>query len=107
MPAIGFKQSYTGKKLSNPYIGHSRPLEYTGQSRELAMASKTIYATKNGVKVVINAPAFNYRNPYSEVDMRAEMTRVLPEENAELAKLAQEEFMKLGQLIPLEKVRIG
>lgn len=105
MPAKGFNQSYTGRKLA--IKKHTRPLEWSGDSMRSVMASNTIRATRFGVTVAMHAPNLNYRNPHSQIDMRAELTRVLPEENAHLAKVAQAKFQQLGHLIPLEKVRIG
>jgi len=73
----GFKRSYTGKKLAR--VGHTRPLEYTGESRERASHPRIVATARRGeakVRVIMNAPTFNFRRPGSSIDMRKELTTV-------------------------------
>jgi hypothetical protein len=69
--------SYTGKKQRK--FHHTLPLVWSGQSRTLAgIRDVRATATRNRtrVRVVIHAPALNWRNPVTAIDLRDEMTRV-------------------------------
>jgi hypothetical protein len=82
----GFKRTYTGKKLAK--FGHSHPLEYTGESRERASTPRIVATAKRGeakVRVIMNAPAFNFKRPGSAIDMRKELTTVSRREADEIA----------------------
>lgn len=68
-----YKRSYTGQKERQ--FGHTRPLEFSGASRQLTRI-RDVRSTSKGVRVVLRAPTFNYRHPKSRINMRAEMTRV-------------------------------
>lgn len=73
----GFRASYTGKKLKR--FDHTRPLEYTGESRRRTRNPRIVATAKRGeakVRVVMNSPGFNRRYAGSPIDMRAELTRV-------------------------------
>lgn len=71
-----------------PAIGEDKPLVFTGRSRERALSSPNIkvkapnYQTYVG-QAVINAPAFNF-SAGARIDMRAEVTRLHPTEEAKL-----------------------
>jgi len=84
----GFKRSYTGRKLR--LKGHTRPLVYSGESYLRVIASRnnvTATATKGQAKARLrmNAPALNFRNPRSRIDMRAELTTISAAEGAEMS----------------------
>ena len=71
-----------GKRRNN---GPPRPLVFTGESERLAMASNTVRAKatsfdKYHVEVIVNAPALNFKNKNTAIDMRREMTTVIPSE---------------------------
>jgi len=84
----GFKRSYTGRKLAK--WGHTRPLVWSGRSEQATRAAR-IHATatrnKSGVEIFMNAPTLNLKNPHSQINMRAEMTRISPRETVELVRL--------------------
>lgn len=77
----GFRRSYTGRKLRTR--GHTLPLVWTGLSRSLARI-RDVRATPKGCRVILPV-GFNRRNPHSKVNMRDEVTKVLPDEERRLA----------------------
>ncbi len=68
-----FTRSYQGRKLKT--LGHTRPLEKSGKSKRRVMQSRA-RVVKDTVRIVINAPALNFRNPFSSINMREEITAV-------------------------------
>ncbi len=73
-----FRKSYTGKKFSAH--GHTRPLEFTGETRR-AMKTANVDAKTKGVKVkYAGARAFNFRHPKSQIRMTDEFRRLSTEE---------------------------
>ena len=84
-----FWRSYTGQKLRK--YGHTLPLVYSGLSMEQTHR-RDIRATSKGVRIVMHAPALNFRHPKSEVDMRAEMTRVSGREETQIMEKADVEL---------------
>lgn len=81
----GFDRSYTGRKLR--FKGHTRPLVFSGRSMRSAMASNKVVATSKGARAIVNAPALNFRNPHSNIDMRSEMTTVSAAERSVMIRL--------------------
>lgn len=73
--------SYTQEKENA--FGHSRPLEFSGLSKRL-VSVKDVRANSKGGRVFMNAPAFNFKNRFSKINMRAEMTTVSIGERDEL-----------------------
>ena len=76
-----FWQSYTGKKQKAK--GHQRPLVWSGKTEELSRRRRFTITSKRDLAILrikIPAPALNYKNPHSEIDMRKEMTTVTPDE---------------------------
>lgn len=72
------KRGYEMRKLKR--FGHTRPLEFSGRSR-LRSRTFRVAATSNGVRLRYpRLRAFNFRNPNSAVDMRAEWEKLLPDE---------------------------
>ncbi len=89
----GFKKSYTGRKLAMK--GHTRPLVWSGTSYLLVIASRnnvTATATKGTAhaRLRMNAPALNFRNPHTRIDMRKELTTISPREAAEMSVAARD-----------------
>jgi len=72
-------------------IKEDKPLVWSGRSRERAKAARTEAkapsATQAICDVIINAPALNFRYKDSNINMREEVTRVLPSEAEQLAAL--------------------
>lgn len=79
-----FHGSYTEEKLKS--FGHTKPLVFTGLSERFTRV-EDVRTTSKGGRVVMNAPAFNFRNPNSKIDMRAEMTEVSSAEQSGLVEL--------------------
>lgn len=85
----GFRRSYTGQKLRK--FGHTRPLEYTGDSKrrtEIEHVRSTYRAGFVRVHVIMNAPTLNFRRWPTSPDMRKELTTVIPEEFEEMGRAA-------------------
>ena len=75
-------------------FGHTYPLVWSGTARRLVRTANVV-ATKNGVSVrYAGARVFNFKNPKSQVNMREEFTKVLPEEAEHLVRFFE---TKLGQ----------
>lgn len=72
-------------------IREDKPLVWSGRSRELAKQARTEAkapsSTRATVDVIINAPALNFRYKGSQVNLREEVTRVLPSEVEQLSAL--------------------
>jgi hypothetical protein len=80
---LSFARSYTGRKLKK--FGHTRPLEFTGETRR-AVTLATIRSSSKGVKVAYpGARKFNYRSATSNIRMADEFRRVIPSEVTLLA----------------------
>jgi hypothetical protein len=72
-----FAQSYTGRKLKK--FGHTRPLEYKGESRRRTRSPRIVATAKRGeasVRVVMDAPGLNRRYAGSQINMRAELVTI-------------------------------
>lgn len=85
-PRYANKEYAFGKKRA---AGPPRPLVFSGTSEKLAMASNKVNARatsfeKYHADVIVNAPALNRRNKDSRIDMRKEMTTLLPAESKAL-----------------------
>jgi hypothetical protein len=50
--------------------GEANPLVWTGESRE-ATRIANVAATKNGVRIIMNAPRLNWKNPNSRINERS------------------------------------
>lgn len=82
-----FKRSYTGRKLKK--FGHTDPLKYTGETYQLGKVAK-IKATRKESRVLLPV-GLNRKHPKSQIRMRDEATRVLPEEARYLREIAEAE----------------
>jgi hypothetical protein len=87
-----FWHSYTGRKLRK--YGHKRPLVLSGVSEALTLM-RDVRVTGKRARVVLHAPALNFRNPYSQINMREEMMRVSEAEARTLTGRAGEVFEAL------------
>jgi hypothetical protein len=85
-----FSRSYHGKKLK--HMGHERPLVYTGESYQRGKVAKIVASSKQA-KVVLPS-TFNFKHPKSRINMREEVTRVLPEEVQHLRDIAEAEMAR-------------
>ncbi len=86
-PSGKFRSSYTGRKLTK--FGHTRPLVYTGESERRTRQLDVRATAKRGearVRVVLHAPALNFRYSGSPIDMRYEMTTVSQRESEAIAE---------------------
>lgn len=79
----GFRSTYTGRKLRK--YGHFRPLVFSGDSEQLSRLLD-LRVSANQARVVLPR-GFNRKNPKSQIDMRAELTRVLQPEADEIAQV--------------------
>ena len=95
----GYASSYVGRKRKR--IGHNRPLVYSGEGRSMALASPKIRGTSKEARVVLPSK-FNFRHPKSQISMRDEITRILPEESRVLLELGRARFRQLLQQPPQE-----
>ena len=78
-----YHRTYSGRKVK--FLGHNRPLEFSGEGKRQAMTQEKITATRRSVKIKL-PPKFNWRHPKSEVRMADEIRRVRPDEAAALRK---------------------
>lgn len=73
------KRAYEARKLKR--YGHTRPLEYSGRAR-LASRSVRVTSTQHAGRVRYpGLRVFNLKHPNSDVNMREEFLRILPEES--------------------------
>lgn len=88
------------RKASGTWVSGSRargepePLVWSGQSREDTKFGR-VSATKNGVRITMNAPRLNWRNPNSRINPRDELTRISDAEQKTLMSVFQEKFDSL------------
>lgn len=105
----GFWASYCGQKQKQK--GHTLPLVWSGESREKSKAARihaTATAKKSRCRIVLNVPTLNYKNPHSQIDMRAEMTRISEREMQILAKEYEKHIdMQLQMFGGLQTIRIA
>lgn len=88
-----FHRSYTGQKLARK--GHTRPLEFSGDTRRAMNASATYSSTSNGGRVKYSgAKNFNYRHPKSQIRMGEEFRRITDSESVELARVFDQQLDK-------------
>lgn len=79
-----FTRSYVGQKLRR--FKHDRPLEKYGKTRDRLRSGGRRTATRDKGRIAYSqAATFNFRHPNSQIDMSDEFTRVLPEENEQMA----------------------
>lgn len=92
-PRAGEKQSgrkfwisYTGKKKK--YKGHTKPNVADGDTRAYAMAHKGVKASRNRVRVTINAPGLNRFKGRTKhgIDPKHEMTATTRDERRAMQK---------------------
>lgn len=99
-----FRRSHTGRKLRQ--FGHTLPLVFTGQSRQLTRI-RDIRATSKGVRIVMRAPGLNRRPRGGRINLREEMTRVSIRERDALVKRFDRQLgTKLRRLKASETVTI-
>lgn len=83
--------SYTARKLA--FVGHTRPLEYTGEGKRQALSQENISATSK--KVVVRLPRkFNWRPAKGQVRMADEIRATRPEEIASLTAFMVDHLRK-------------
>lgn len=87
-----FRRSYTGRKKR--MFGHTNPLVWSGRSRTLAQHGQ-IRATAKLCTVKVPAPALNFRNPRSKIDMRTEVLKVVESELKTLGAAASKRFERV------------
>lgn len=81
-----FRGSYTGRKRRQ--FGHTRPLEFSGKTRDRLRSGGRRTSTRSGARVTYSqASVFNFKPPKSQIDMAAEFRRLLPEEEMQLAQV--------------------
>ncbi len=85
-----YRRSYTGIKERR--FGHTRPLEFTGQTRQ-NVKMVNITSTSNGGKAAYRgASKFSFRPPKSQIQMSEEFKRLLPEEMEQLAQFYDQQL---------------
>lgn len=82
-----WKGSYTQRKLQK--FHHTYPLVNTGRGKAQAVGNRRATSTRSSAKAIMPARVFNFHNPASKVDMRAELTTVLDSEQTILEADAQ------------------
>lgn len=86
-------------------IKEDKPLVWSGRSRERAREARAVgkapSSTKALAEITINAPALNFRYKGSKINMRDEVTRVLPAEAEILAalfvRIFENEITRMGR----------
>ena len=81
-----FRLSYEGQKLTRK--GHTYPLVWSGVSKQRSTIGR-IMGTSKRARVSMSIPAFNFRHPNSDIDMREEMEWISPREEQDLTDRAE------------------
>jgi hypothetical protein len=95
----GFRRTYTGRKLNK--FNHTRPLEWSGESRKRTRTPRIVATATKGeakVRVVMNAPGLNRRYSGSPIDMRKELTTVSPPEGEQIRNVTSRFLGKRYQI---------
>lgn len=90
----GFRRSYQGRKLR--FKGHTKPLVFSGRSRERLRWPRLRVTATRGIatlRILLDAPAFNFKQPTSNVDMRRDITAVSAREEQAMSEHARERFL--------------
>lgn len=93
-----FKGSYTQRKIQA--VDHTRPLEFSGTSRQLTRI-QNIKSTSKGAVIRMRAPALNFRAKGSAINMREELTAISAGDLTKLKRVANVAFTR--QLRELEQ----
>lgn len=80
-----YNRSYTGRKEKR--FGHTRALEFTGDTRRAIRAASISSTSKGGKASYPGASKFSFRHPRSRIRMQDEFRRILPAEATELAEV--------------------
>lgn len=96
-----FWWSYTGRKQKEK--GHVLPLVWSGKSKELALGTKTVVATRKEARLVQHARGLNRRNPNSGIRMHEEIRAIAPSEEREAVRVAEKEFKRRLRAITATK----
>ena len=86
-----FRGSYQARKLRQ--FGHTRPLEFRGDTKRRQLRSKNIKATATSRRAratIFLLQAWNRRNPHSNINMLDEVRTVIPSEERELGEFNAE-----------------
>ncbi len=67
-------------------FGHTRPLEFSGETRNKVRAASINATNKMGRAAYPGASKFNFRHPKSKIRMNEEFTRLLPHEVEQLGE---------------------
>jgi hypothetical protein len=91
------KSRYTFRKLKE--MGHTRPLEKSGETRELVRRYGTLKAvsTNTSSQVRISYPGarkFNFRHPKSQINMALEFSIITQDEAEKIARVFDDELDK-------------
>jgi hypothetical protein len=84
-----WRRSYAGRKWLKHH--HRNPLVLTGESRART-ERLDVRGTRNRASVYLHAPALNFRNPHSQVNMRQEMLTVTSDEVDAMTRAAQRQL---------------
>lgn len=85
-----FQRSYTGRKLR--MFGHTRPLEFTGATRNKMRAASISSTRTMGRAAYPGASKFSFKHPKSKIRMHEEFRRILPKEAEELGNYFDEQL---------------
>jgi hypothetical protein len=102
----GFRRSYTGRKLRK--FGHTRPLEYTGESRRRTRSPRIVATAKRGealVRIKMDSPGLNRRYSGSRINMRQEMTTVSTREGEQINTIVGRFLEKRYQIAATKRKR--
>jgi hypothetical protein len=91
------KRRYAFRKLKEE--GHTRPLEKSGETRELVRRYGTLKATSTNTSSQVRiaypgARKFNFRHPKSQINMAQEFTTITQDEANRLAQVFDSELDK-------------
>jgi hypothetical protein len=83
------KKTYTKRKLRERR--HTRPLEYWGEAKNIAMSQRKLRSTKE--YVVIKLPRkLNFKHPRSDIRMSEEIRAVIPQERTALGRAMRDDM---------------
>ena len=91
-----FARSYTGRKLRMK--GHTRPLEFSGKTKEKVKAASISSTFKGGKAAYRGASKFNFRHSKSKIRMSEEFSRITSREAKELGEYYDQQLdIKLAE----------
>lgn len=97
-----WRYNYRKKRI----VGHTRPMEFTGQTKRQALRQHNVIASSKQATARINAPGLNRRPKTGRIRMRDEVTAIRDDELAALRKFMGDHLRRTFHAIGQRAARV-